>query len=340
MSTVEARFYTRYDDGRVRCRLCAHGCVMAPGRAGLCGGRRNEGGKLVTEFHGTLIARHVDPIEKKPLFHLLPGSLSYSIATSGCNLRCTFCQNAEISQQVLRVPVTPPEDVVADALRAGCASVAYTYTEPTVFLEYVLDVAVRAHAAGLYNVCVTNGYQSADALAAMVGLVDAANVDLKSFSDGFYRRLCGARLQPVLDTIERMHRSGMRLEVTTLVIPGENDGVAELRALAGFLADLDPAIPWHVSRFHPCHALCDRPVTPRASLQTAVAAGKDAGLQYVYMGNVPGGGGGDTMCPDCGARVIAREGFAVRDVCLRGAACGQCSRPLPMVVERRTPFGA
>ena len=331
MAKKEARFFTRVDATRVRCSLCAHGCLIPEGKTGVCGARRNEGGTLVTELYGTLIAEHVDPIEKKPFFHVLPGSSSYSIATCGCNFRCSFCQNAEISQQLLVGRPTPPGRVVEAALRSGCRSIAFTYTEPTLMLEYALDTATLAHHAGLCTLLVTNGYQSTEALDALAGAIDAANVDLKAFNDAFYRRLCGARLQPVLDAIAGMHARGIFVEITTLVVPGENDDAGELRALAEFIAALSPDIPWHVSRFHGAHRMLDREATPLATLVRAREAGRAAGLRYVYVGNVPGGGGEDTICPGCGARVIERAGFEVTALRLRGARCAACDREIPLI---------
>ncbi len=331
MTKKEARFFTRLGGERVRCSLCAHGCLIPEGTTGICGGRRNEGGTLVTELYGTLIAEHVDPIEKKPFFHVLPGSRSYSIATCGCNFRCSFCQNAEISQQFLVGRPTPPARVVEAAVRSGCNSIAFTYTEPTLMLEYALDTAALAHDAGLCTLLVTNGYQSMEALDAMAGAIDAANVDLKAFSDAFYRRLCGARLQPVLDAITGMHARGIFVEITTLVVPGENDDAGQLRALAEFIAALSPDIPWHVSRFHGAYRMLDREATPVETLARAREAGRAAGLRYVYVGNVPGGGGEDTICPGCGARVIERAGFEVTALRLRGARCAACNREIPLI---------
>jgi pyruvate formate lyase activating enzyme len=332
MTATPARFFDMLPDGRVKCALCGHACVLAEGAHGICGGRRNEGGRLVTEFHGTLVAEHVDPIEKKPFFHVLPGSRSYSIAVSGCNFRCAFCQNAAISQHIVGGRATPPEDVVAAAVRSGCGSIAYTYTEPTLCLEYALETAALAHRAGLRNLFVTNGYQSAEALDACEGLIDAANVDLKSFSDEFYRRRCGARLAPVLAAIAKMRALGVFLELTTLVIPGENDSARELGALAEWIAALSPDIPWHVSRFHPAYRLLDRPPTPVETLRAAREAGIGAGLRYVYVGNIHGCGFEDTCCPGCGARVIEREGFTVTAERLRGTRCAACDRPIPLVL--------
>ncbi len=321
---MEARFYEKRDNRKVRCFACAQHCVIAEGKTGLCGVRRNERGTLMADFYGSVIARNVDPIEKKPLFHVLPGSMSYSIATSGCNFHCDFCQNAEISQNRLRGITLQPADVVAAARENGCRSVAYTYTEPTVFIEMALDVAGQAHDEGLYNVFVTNGYESPEVVAAMKGLIDAANVDLKSFRDAFYRTYCGAHLTPVIEGIKTMYDAGIFLEITTLVIPGKNDSQEELGEIAAFIAGVDPSIPWHISRFHPCYQLMDAPVTPKETLLRAYETGRQAGLHHVYIGNLAGSGYEDTICPGCGEHVIRRMGYLIQSISLKGRLCAQC----------------
>jgi pyruvate formate lyase activating enzyme len=333
----EARFWrAEGGDGRVRCGLCAQRCLIKPGAVGLCGVRRNEGGTLVTLVYGRAIAEHVDPIEKKPLFHLLPGTTSYSVATAGCNFRCRHCQNADISQlphERGAVPGAelPPAEIVRRARAAGCASVSYTYTEPTVFFEYAAAAGRLAREAGLRNVFVTNGYTSPEPLREAAAWLDAANVDLKSFSDGFYKRICGARLRPVLDTLRLYRELGIWLEVTTLVIPGENDTDEDLAGCAGFIArELGPEVPWHVSAFHPTYLLTGRPRTPVATLRRAAAIGRDAGLAFVYEGNVRGEGE-TTPCPSCARPVLAREGFAVRENLLRDGRCPHCGAAVPGV---------
>lgn len=329
----EARFYRKEPDQRVECLLCAQHCVIKPGKRGKCGVRENRDGTLWSLVYGRLIAQHVDPIEKKPLFHFYPGTRSYSIATAGCNFRCLFCQNADISQaprelgSVFGDPV-PAETVVEAAARAGCASISYTYTEPTIFMEYALDVARLAHQANIRNVFVSNGYMTEDALDAAAPYLDAANVDLKAFSDLFYKEQCGARLDPVLKTIERMRQRGIWVEVTTLVIPGLNDGKAELRELARFLVSVGREIPWHISRFHPTYRLTDRPPTPVATLHAARQIGLDEGLWYVYTGNVPGDEGESTCCHQCGALLLERVGFSSRRRNLRDGRCTVCQSPL------------
>ncbi len=326
----EAALYEKLPDGRVRCALCAHRCVIAEGKRGVCAVRENRGGTLVSLVYGRLIARHVDPIEKKPLFHVLPGTPSYSIATVGCNFHCRWCQNADISQMprdrnLIVGDFASPRAVVADAVRTRCASIAYTYTEPTIFFEYAYDTAVLAREAGLANVYVTNGYMTGEMLDAFHPYLDAANVDLKSFRDDTYRSYTGARLQPVLDSLKAMRRLGIWVEVTTLVVPGVNDDPAELRDIATFIAEeLSVDVPWHVSRFHPTYRLIDRPPTPVETLRRAREIGAEAGLHYVYVGNVWEEGSEDTVCPACGARLIRRHGFSVRLNRVRDGRCPDC----------------
>jgi len=326
----EARLYDRLEDDRIACRVCAHRCTILPGNRGVCGVRENRGGTLYSLTYGRLISQAVDPIEKKPLFHFYPGSDAFSIASVGCNLHCRFCQNWEISQMPrdegrIAGSEVPAEAVVAAARRYGCRSIAYTYTEPATFFEYAYDTSVLAHAAGIANVFVTNGYMAADLLEAYHPYLDAANVDLKAFRDEFYRRLCGARLAPVLDALKLMKRQGVWLEVTTLIIPGHNDDSGELAELAGFIArELGPGTPWHVSRFHPAYRLTDAPPTPAATLRRAYDIGREAGLHYVYIGNLPGLRGEDTICPHCGKTVIARYGFTVLERHTRDGTCAYC----------------
>lgn len=331
----EAYLYDALADGRVKCNLCSHRCEIKPGRRGICHVRQNDRGVLRTLVYEHLIARHVDPIEKKPLFHFLPGSRSYSIATVGCNFRCRFCQNADIAQMphdrdgLVMGTACTPEDVVADAVRQGCKSIAFTYTEPTIYFELALDTARLAHARGVKCVFVTNGYMTPEALEMAAPVLDAANVDLKAFNDRFYKTQCSARLAPVLDSLRKMKSQGVLVEVTTLLIPGLNDTPEELRLLAEFLVqDLGPETPWHISRFHPTYQLTDRPATPVATLRRAREIGLEAGLRYVYMGNVYGEAGESTLCHICGTMLIERLGFDVRRNTLQEDRCPKCQAPV------------
>ena len=331
----EAMFYEKMSDGKVRCGLCRFRCLIGDGSRGICGVRENRAGTLYTLVYGKAVAEHVDPIEKKPLFHYLPGSRSFSIATVGCNFRCLHCQNYSISQpdegQALRISGSdlPPELIVEKALDAGCRSISYTYTEPTIFFEYAYDTAVLAHKAGLKNVFVTNGYITAEALAHIRPYLDAANIDLKGFSDRFYREVVHAMLSEVLDSIVEYKRAGIWIELTTLIIPGWNDSDEDLGGIARFIAEqVGVDTPWHVSQFYPTFKLIDRPRTPLATLRRARQIGLDAGLRYVYEGNVPGEGGENTFCPGCGELVISRVGYAISDHVMQGGSCPHCAAPL------------
>lgn len=311
----EALLYEKLPDNKVRCQLCAHGCVIAEGRRGICKVRENRAGALYSLTYGKLIAAHVDPIEKKPMFHFYPGSRSFSIAAPGCNFDCQWCQNWEISQgdsaaAAARCPYTPPQDVVASALRSGSLSISYTYTEPTVFFEYSQDVGLLAHEAGLKNVYVSNGYMSPAAVDLLANWLDAANVDIKAFSDEVYRKYIGAHLQPVLDACVRLKQAGVWLEITTLLIPGLNDDEEQLRSLTKFIArELGAETPWHVSRFFPQYKYQNADVTALASIEKALEIGRAEGLKYTYAGNVAGSA--DTVCPECGTVLIRRTGMSV-----------------------------
>ncbi len=330
----EALLYKKSDGGRVKCFLCAHNCSIGNQRRGLCRVRENRDGILYSLVYGRIVAEHIDPVEKKPLFHVLPGSYSFSISTVGCNFFCRHCQNFTISQPDHfasdDAPGNPrtPEQIVSSALAAGCTSISYTYVEPTIFLEFALDCMKLAKGEGLKNIFVSNGYMSKEATELLVPVLDAINIDLKAFSDDFYKSVCGARLQPVLDSIKRMHEAGVWLEVTTLLIPGLNDSVEELQQIAEFLAFLDRSIPWHVTGFYPTYKMTDRPPTPLASLERAREIGLAAGLHYVYEGNRPGRGGENTNCPACTTEVIGRHGFSIETNTLIKGNCPSCSAHL------------
>lgn len=324
-----AMFYSNETGKKVRCGLCRHHCLIADGNRGICRVRENRGGTLYSLVYGKVVAEHLDPIEKKPLFHVLPGSRSYSIATVGCNFRCRHCQNYSISQvdQEMTIPGAPrkPEEIVQGALRSGARSIAYTYTEPTIFYEFALDTAVLAKEQGLMNVFVSNGYISPEPLAKIAPFLDAANIDLKGFSESFYRDIVGARLSGVLESLVEYRRLGVWLEITTLIIPGLNDTEGELRGIADFiLRNLGPDTPWHVSQFYPTYKLTDRGRTPVATLRMAREIGLASGLRYVYEGNVPGEGGENTVCPGCGGVVIERYGYSIVASSLEAGACASC----------------
>jgi pyruvate formate lyase activating enzyme len=325
----EAMFYTKAQEQAVNCHLCNHHCHIKLDKHGICGVRKNQDGTLWSLVYGKVITQHIDPIEKKPLYHFYPGTRSYSIATVGCNFRCTFCQNADISQspredRSIYGNTVAAESIVEQARKTGCASISYTYTEPTIFMEYALDVARLAYGVGIKNIFVSNGYMTEESLEAIAPYLDAANVDLKAFSDHFYAKQCGAHLEPVLKTLARMKELGIWLEVTTLLIPGLNDDPAELTEMVKFLSSLGPETPWHISRFHPAYRLMDRPVTPIRTLQNARDIGIKGGLQYVYLGNVPGDAGENTYCRQCRALLIERYGFTIQNRGLEGGKCATC----------------
>ncbi len=327
----EASFYRPLDEKRVECFLCPHLCKLKDEQVGICRVRQNRGGKLYSLVYGKAIAVHVDPIEKKPLFHVAPGSQSFSVATVGCNFKCKFCQNYDISQ-VPDLSIIDrysrqfsPRDLVEMAVRNHCKSIAYTYTEPTIFFEYAYDTAKLAHELGILNVFVTNGYISPEPLEKIQPFLDAANVDLKSFSDEFYRKFTGARLEPVLKTLKLMKKLDIWMEVTTLVIPGENDSDEELTEIARFIAnDLGSDTPWHVSRFYPQYHLQTHSPTPVSTLERALEIGTKAGLRYVYVGNVPGSEGENTVCPQCKETVIHRFGYRIQENHVQLGKCEFC----------------
>ncbi|MBE0584449.1 MAG: AmmeMemoRadiSam system radical SAM enzyme [Desulfofustis sp.] len=328
-----ACFYQSAADGSVSCGLCAHQCTIKPGRRGICGVRENRGGELYSLVYGQVAAEHIDPVEKKPLFHFLPGSLTYSVATVGCNFRCLHCQNYTLSQLSGSVDDLPhryrePAAIVDQAVATGCRSISYTYSEPTVFFEFAYDCCRAARQKGLHNIFVSNGYMSRPAAQLLAEVLGAINIDIKSFSDDFYRTICGGRLQPVLDNVRFFREQGVWVEATTLIIPGLNDTDAELRSIAEFLVSCDPNIPWHVSGFHPTFKMLDRPSTSAQRLLTARDLGLAAGLNYVYVGNIRGSGGEATLCPACSRVLVERSGFLVNANHLIDGRCPQCQQPV------------
>jgi len=330
---VEARLYEKLDQGRVQCHLCAHECRVAEGKRGICAVRENRSGTLYTLVYGRTISEHVDPIEKKPLAHFHPGSRAYSVATVGCNFRCEWCQNANISQMpretgLIVGEASSPEQIVAAARRSGSRSIAYTYTEPTIFFEYAYDTAKLAHQAGLANVFVTNGFMTEAMLDAFDPYLNAANVDLKAFTEETYRQHVGGRLQPVLDSLKKMKTLGVWVEVTTLVVPGLNDDERELRDAARFIAqELGPETPWHISRFFPGYQMRHVPPTPLETLHRVVEIGREEGLRYIFAGNVPGEA--NTECHNCGELLIRRSGYRILvNRVAEGQVCPSCATPV------------
>jgi pyruvate formate lyase activating enzyme len=325
----EAMFYEKIEEQKVRCFLCAHHCIISDSKRGICGVRENRKGTLYSLVYGKLISMNIDPIEKKPLFHFLSGSTSMSIATVGCNFKCRHCQNYDISSYPKKHTDIPgnsvsPEEVVRAAERAGCRSISYTYTEPTIFFEFAYDCARLAHEKGIKNVFVSNGYTGPEAAKAIAPFLDGNNIDLKG-SDEFYKKICGARQQPVLETIKLMKELGVWVEVTTLIIPSHNDSDETLNGIIEFIKSVDAAIPWHVSQFYPTFELLDQPMTPVQTLRRARELGLRKGLKYVYEGNVPGEGGENTYCPGCGELLIHRIGYRILQNKIKDGKCSKCS---------------
>jgi pyruvate formate lyase activating enzyme len=325
----------------VKCQTCEHFCAVKPGEAGKCGVRRNIDGTLYLVVYGEAIAVHVDPVEKKPLFHFKPGGDILSIGTYGCNFRCPFCQNWQMSQtrgfddhrDYLGQPAMP-QLLIDTCLKNNIPMIAYTYNEPTVFFEYTYDTAKLAHEHGIKNVYVSNGYMSQAALDMIEPYLDGINVDLKAFTDEFYREQCQARLEPVKRNIAAMAReTDIWVEITTLLIPGLNDSDEELQAMAAWLADTDPEMPWHVTAFHPDYQMQDRPRTAQRDLARAYEIGKEAGLHYVYVGNVMDADRESTYCPKCGEKLIQRHWYSVRELWRERGVCQKCGEKVAGVWE-------
>ncbi len=286
MKPKKCILYKKLENKKVQCLACSHKCLISEGKTGICGVRKNIKGDLFLLVYGLVIAEHIDPIEKKPLYHFLPNTYSYSIGTIGCNFKCKFCQNWEISQMKKIIgEKTTSKKIIKQAFETGCKSIAYTYNEPTIFAEFVHDTAKLAKEKGLKNIMVTNGFMTRECLDYLAPYIDAMNIDLKSFRDSFYKKICSARLQPVLDTIKRAYKKGIHIEITTLIIPDENDSKQELEKIAKFIASVDKKIPWHISRFFPYYKMMDKKVTSFKTLKLAEKIGKKY-LKYVYLGNV------------------------------------------------------
>jgi pyruvate formate lyase activating enzyme len=336
----EVLLYKKLERENVQCKTCAHGCFILPGKRGVCGMRENIDGKLFALNYGKSVACNIDPIEKKPLFNFLPGTLSLSVAAAGCNFTCLNCQNYDISQgckTLSEIPGKdmPPEEIVKTALKNNLPSISYTYTEPTVFLEYALETMKLARKAGLKNIWVSNGFMSAESAELVIPYLDAINIDIKGFSEEFYRQNCGGRLEPVLETCKMMKKAGVWLEVTTLAIPGKSDSAEIFKKIAKFIRkELGVETPWHISQFSGAISwkLQKLPETPVKTLKNAYKIGKEAGLKYVYTGNIPGLDSENTYCPKCNELCIEREGYKIKDLSV-GGKCPKCKEKLDIIYE-------
>jgi pyruvate formate lyase activating enzyme len=313
----ESKYAEQMEGGVTRCTICPRRCVLKEGMTGFCGTRENRNGKIVSLTYGQLTALAVDPIEKKPLNHFYPGSLAFSISCVSCSFKCPWCQNWELSQSKpgdVPTQYVEPKDVVSMAKRNSCTSIAYTYNEPIISLDYFEETSKVARSEGVKNVLVTNGYITLDALGEVVSLIDAANVDWKSFSEKVYREETQGDLKSVLDATVEMHRKGVHVEIAFLVIPDLNDGEEEMRAMAKYLADnMGPDVPLHLSRFYPAYKYRFKPITPYETLVRNRKIALEEGVHYVYVGNVPGTDYESTYCPSCGRKVVGREGYSITD---------------------------
>jgi pyruvate formate lyase activating enzyme len=331
--TMEARFYQKLPSLKIKCKLCPRECVVGDRERGYCGVRENRGGTYYTLVHSRVCAAHVDPIEKKPLFHYLPGTLAFSIATAGCNVNCKFCQNWDISQarpEQLPADYAPPERVARLARQYACPTIAYTYSEPVIFSEYLMDTADAGHEAGIRSIVVSNGYMQDESLKAAYGKMDAVKIDLKAFSEKYYRDVVTGQLKPVLDSLVTLRKMGKWLEIVYLVVPGLNDGDQEFRGLVHWIkANLGIDVPLHFTQFHPQYLLKNLPITPVETLERAKAIADSEGLHYVYIGNVPGHPAQNTYCPQCEKLLVERVGFTASQMLIQKGACPYCKHAIP-----------
>ena len=331
---VEAKFYEKLPNRKIKCKLCPRECNVGDKERGYCGVRENRGGVYYTLVHSRVCAAHVDPIEKKPLFHYLPGTVAFSIATAGCNVNCKFCQNWDISQsrpEQIPADYAPPQRIADLAKQNKCPTIAYTYSEPVVFSEFLMDTADAGHAAGVRSIVVSNGYIQQDALKQAYGKMDAVKIDLKSFTDSYYAKVVTGQLKPVLETLVTLRKMGKWTEIVYLVIPTLNDSETEFRALAQWIkANLGPDVPLHFTQFHPEYLLKNLPITPVPTLERAKAIADAEGLHYVYIGNVPGHPAQNTYCPQCRKLLVERLGFTASSLLIRkDGTCPQCRHQIP-----------
>lgn len=333
ISLVEAGYYKKLEGKQVQCLLCPHKCIVSEGDRGECGVRENRDGSYYTLTYGRPCALHVDPIEKKPLFHVLPGSRVYSLATAGCNLSCLFCQNWQISQALpeeVKYENLSPDEIVQMAIDLDCPLIAYTYSEPTIFFEYMLAIAKKAHDKGLINTCHSNGFINPEPLSELSKFMSAANIDLKGFTDEYYSQVCGGELQPVLRSLKQIKKNGIHLELTNLIVPSKNDEMDNIRKMSKWIScELGPDVPLHFSRFYPRYKLRNLPPTPIKTLERAREVAMQEGLHFVYIGNLqPGHTSENTYCPKCKKLIIERRGYIVKRNGLKGGKCPNCSQPI------------
>jgi pyruvate formate lyase activating enzyme len=331
--TVEAKFYLKLPDKKIRCTLCPRSCTVADGKRGDCGVRENRGGTYHLLVHSRVCSANIDPIEKKPLFHYLPGTNAFSLATAGCNVHCKFCQNWEISQSLpeqLSADYASPQRIAELAVQYKCPTIAYTYNDPIVFSEFLMDTADAGHRAGIRSIAVSNGYMQEEALRTVYEKMDAVKIDLKAFSEDFYRDVVSAHLKPVLNSLVTLRKMGKWMEIVYLIVPGLNDSDAEFKALTGWIKEyLGPDVPLHFTQFHPQYLMKDLPVTPVATLERAKEIADAEGLHYIYIGNVPGHPAQNTICPKCHLLLIERVGFTAGPQPDLANGCPVCHHPIP-----------
>ena len=331
--TVEAKFYEKLQNKKIKCKLCPRECTVGDRERGYCGVRENRGGTYHTLVHSRVCAAHIDPVEKKPLFHYLPGTLAFSLATAGCNVNCKFCQNWDISQvRPEQVPAdyAPPKLVAELAKQRDCPTIAYTYSEPVIFSEYLMDAADAGHEAGVRSVVVSNGYMQEEALKKAYGKMDAVKIDLKAFTESYYKDVVVAELKPVLASLVTLRKMNKWTEIVYLVVPTLNDSDAEFQGLARWIkTNLGVDVPIHFTQFHPQYLLKNLPITPVPTLERAKAIADAEGLHYVYIGNVPGHPAQNTYCPKCRRMLVERVGFTASRMLIRNGGCPFCGQPIP-----------
>ena len=332
---VEAKFYQKLANSKIKCKLCPRECVVGDKERGYCGVRENRGGTYYSMVYSRVCAAHVDPIEKKPLFHYLPGTVAFSLATAGCNVNCKFCQNWDISQarpEEIPAQYAPPLRVTELAKQYSCPTIAYTYSEPVVWAEYLMDCADAGHAGGVRSIVVSNGYMQEEALKAAYGKMDAVKIDLKSFTESYYKQVVTGQLKPVLETLVTLRKMGKWTEIVFLVLPTLNDSDAEFRSLAQWIkANLGADVPLHFTQYHPEYLLKNLPVTPVSTLERAKAIADAEGLHFVYIGNVPGHPAQNTYCPKCRKMIVERVGFVASEMLIKNGNCPFCRQPIPGV---------